>query len=183
VNDEAGRIAVTRAAPVIRIPRRVDVHRRRGERRAKPEDKDFRASIRVTAGVALVTLVGRLEPSAMSTCRGTLDAVLRIRTPQIVLDLSQAQLDPGSIDLLKWMHAYVAHFGVQLSLTGVHHLQLEILRLDHLGGVLPVLPTDPDQRRAAARAERRDRSPGLEARRYDSPAVDDTQKRIMFLTG
>jgi hypothetical protein len=135
------------------------------------ELNNSRASMRVSAGVALVTLVGRLEPSAMPTCRSTLDAVLRIRAPQIVLDLSQAQLDPESIDLLRWMHRYVAHFGVQLSLTGVHHHELQMLRRDRLDGVLPVLPTDPDRKRAAARAERRDRAPGLETRRRDSQNV------------
>jgi anti-anti-sigma factor len=127
--------------------------------------EEFQASVRVSAGVAVVTLAGRLEPSAMPACRKALDSVLRIRAPQIVLDLSQAQLDPASIGLLRSMRGYMAHFGVALSLTGVHHLVLQMLKRDHLDSLLPVLPVDPAQKRAAGRAARREQSPGLEPRR------------------
>jgi hypothetical protein len=122
---------------------------------------EVRTTIRVTAGVAQMTVVGRLEPSTMPTVRAALDAVLRIRTPQIELDLSRAQIGPESVPLLTWMHRYVSHFGVSLMLSGVHHCALHLLKNDRLGAALPVRPANPHRQRAAARAEREERAPGL----------------------
>jgi anti-anti-sigma factor len=120
----------------------------------------FQVSTRVTSGVAVVTVEGRLEPSAMHTCRSALDAILRLRAPRIVLDLSQAQLDPESIAMLTSMRRYVGHFGVTLTLTGVSRVVRQILERDHLDSVFRVRPTDHTQRRATARADHRDQWPG-----------------------
>jgi anti-anti-sigma regulatory factor len=116
-------------------------------------------STKVTAGVAMVTVSGPLGPSAMPSCRATLDAILRLRAPRVEVDLSRAWLDPESITMLIWMHRYVGHFGVSLTLTGVGHVVAQILERDHLDGVFKIRPTDRAQRRAVARAEHRDQWP------------------------
>lgn len=117
---------------------------------------DFEASVQVDAGVAVVTVSGRLDPSALPVLRGVLDSILRIRAPQIVLDLSRSQLDDESMALVLWMHRHVGHFGVTLSLIGVNHTVLPMLRRHHLDSLIRLRPTDPVQRRARARAEHRD---------------------------
>jgi anti-anti-sigma factor len=125
------------------------------------EIASFQVSTRVSAGVAVLTCAGRLEPPAMPTCRGALDAILRLRAPQIVLDLSRAQLDPESITMLIWMHRYVGHFGVTLTLTGVSRAVSRVLEQDHLDSLFQVRPTDHAQRKATARAEHRDQWPSV----------------------
>jgi len=119
-------------------------------------DEHFEASMQVDAGVAVVTVSGRLEPSALPTLRGVLDSILRIRAPEIVLDLSRSQLDDESIALVLWMQRHVAHFGVTLTLIGVNHTVLRMLRRHRLDSLIRLRPTDPAQRRALARAEHRD---------------------------
>jgi anti-anti-sigma factor len=132
-----------------------------GPTRESIETYEFQVSTRVTAGVAVITVAGRLEPSTMPTCRSALDAILRLRAPQIVVDLSRAELDPESIAMLTWMRHYVGHFGVTLTLTGVSRVVRRILEREHLDSVFRVRPTDHAQRMATARADHRDQWPGV----------------------
>ncbi len=95
----------------------------------------------------------------MTTCHSTLDTIVRLRLPQIVLDLSQVQLDPESITILMWMRRYVGRFGITLTLTGVSRTVRQILKDQPLDTAIPQRPADRTQRRAIARAERRDQWP------------------------
>lgn len=124
-----------------------------------PELEGLRTSTKVIAGVAVITFTGRLVPPTMPTCRTALDAVLHHRVPQVVLDLSRAELDPTSIAMLTWMHRYVAHFGVSLTLTGVSRVVSEVLEREHLDSMFRVRPTDHAERRATARADHGDQWP------------------------
>jgi anti-anti-sigma regulatory factor len=139
------------------------------------ESTALRTSTKVSSAVAVVTLVGRLEPSAMSTCRAALDAVVRVRAPRLVLDLSRAELQPESIAMLTWMHRYAGHFGITLTLTGVSRVVTRILEQEHLDSVFQVRPTNHAQRRATARADHRDQWPGS-GRRSTLPPESRTRQ-------
>jgi anti-anti-sigma regulatory factor len=143
-----------------------------------PQLAGLRTSTRVTAGVAVITFVGRLVPSTMPTCRTALDAVLHNRVPEVVLDLSRAELDPTSIAMLTWMHRYVAHFGVSLTLSGVSRVVSEILEREHLDSVFRVRPTDHAERRATARADHGDQWPTPGRQRRSSPSACDPDRII-----
>lgn len=78
-----------------------------------------RASMQVISGVAVLTLEGHLNREAIAVCRPALEAALRHRTAQVVLDLHQARVDEESRPIVALMDRMSERRGVSLWLAGL----------------------------------------------------------------
>jgi len=103
-------------------------------------DDDGRITARTTvvSGVGALSLHGRLSPAVLPTCWSALSAALRVRTPIIVLDLSEAIVDHTSIPVLRLMDRAATRHGAALWMVGLKLSEYSIgpadqawLRSDH----------------------------------------------------
>lgn len=94
------------------------------------QDGGFRASMHVVSGVAVVTVEGHLNQDAINVCRSALEAALRLRTRQVVLDLQQAQIDEESRPVLGLMDRMCKRRGASLWLAGLSVRARGVLRTD-----------------------------------------------------
>jgi hypothetical protein len=104
-------------------------HRRRA-RAAGPSrnDPDGRISMTVHAGVPVVACEGRLGTDAARACSLVLTAAVKLRPRSIVVDLSRATVDEGSVPVLGLMRHIAARHGIALSLAGVPPRGIDVLQ-------------------------------------------------------
>ena len=94
------------------------------------QDGGLRASMYVVSGVAVVTVEGYLNQDAIRVCRSALEAALRLRTRQVVLDLQQARIDEESRPVLGLMDRMCRRRGASLWLVGLTIPARGVLRTD-----------------------------------------------------
>ena len=75
-------------------------------------------TLRVESGTAIVSMSGDLGRSALCVCRSALDAAIRLRPTQLIVDLDQARTDPDAAGLLTLMIRAAARHGLFLHLAG-----------------------------------------------------------------
>ncbi len=102
----------------------------------------FTATTRVTAGVAVLTLVGRLDASALPACSKAVQAALKVRTARAVVDLDDALLVDGSAQVLQRIKDFFARRGVTMTLVTASHESLSWLHetVQERYRVLPTVP-------------------------------------------
>lgn len=102
----------------------------------------FSASTRVAAGVAVLTLAGRLDAASLPVLRRAVEAALKVRTSRVVVDLNDAQLCAESAFVLRWVRSTLARQGASLTLVSAEHASLTWLH-EEGHDAYRVLPTVP----------------------------------------
>jgi hypothetical protein len=89
----------------------------------------------VHAGVPVVTYEGRLGTDAVRACSLVFAAAVKLRPRTIVVDLSRATVDDGSVPVLGLMRHIATRHGISLSLAAVSPRGIDVL---HRAEVAPL---------------------------------------------
>lgn len=117
-----------------------------------PTQAPLQATNDVVSGVAVVTLRGRIDRTAVRTLQSALHAALRVRSTTVVLDLHDTSLEEtDGPHLLMSMRTLAARHGASLVLASVPTAAGLAIRWGGKATAVPMLPSVADAVYAARR--------------------------------